>query len=110
MRLANQNLLQYSDLDELQLFKLYLDIRIFMIFGKSGSFEKKDQIHVKNRHISGVQLKMKIFPMQLASKNLNIAQIFNQYLYKNILMIFGKSRSFEETIKYILNTLISYVQ
>ena len=75
---------------------------------------KKDQIHVKNKYISGVQLKLKFFPMQLASQSLlqywdlNIAQVFNEYLNRNILMIFGKSRSFEKNCQiHVKHTLIS---
>ena len=70
---------------------------------------KKYQIPVKNRGISDVQLKMKIFLIQLASQNLSQywdlhrAQIFNQYLNRSTFMIFGKSRSFEKTVKYMLN-------
>ena len=40
MRLTNENLLQYSDLDEPQLFNQYLDRKILMIFANIGSFEK----------------------------------------------------------------------
>ena len=59
MQLANENLLQYWDLHEPQVFNQYWDKRIFTIFGNSGSFERSYQIHVKNRLISGVEFKIK---------------------------------------------------
>ena len=41
-----------------------------MISGKSGSFEKMYQIHVKFTLISDVLFRIKNFPVQLASQNL----------------------------------------
>ena len=54
MQLANQNLLQYSDLDGLQDFNQYINRNIFMIFGNSGSFEKGYEMQVKYNLISDV--------------------------------------------------------
>ena len=60
MQLANQNLLQYSDLDGPQLFNYCLNKNIFMIFDKSGLFEKK----LSNKVISDVLFRIKKFPVQ----------------------------------------------
>ena len=96
MQLPNQNLLHYWDLYRPHLFNQYLSRIIYMIFGKSGSFEKS------------IKFMLKIFPLQLANQNLlqywdlDEPELFNQYLDRRIFMIFGKSRSFEKSIKFML--------
>ena len=109
--LANQNLLQYWNIDGHQLFNQNLIRSFFIIFGKSGSFKKG--IKFKIRLISGVRFKIKTFQKWLSNQNLlqywehDGPQVFNQYLNSNILMSFGKSRSFEKKgIKYKLNIWI----
>ena len=62
-----------------------------MTFRKSGSFKKS--------LISGARLKIKIFQMQLANQNLlqysdlDGLQDFNQYINRNIFMIFGNKNA-----------------
>ena len=46
-QLANQNLLHHRDNDGPQRFIHYLNWSIFMIFGKSGSFEKSIKFMLK---------------------------------------------------------------
>ena len=63
---------------------------------------KKYEIHIKNTLISDVMFKIKVFPVQLANQSLLLywdldgPKAFNQYLNRNMLMIFGKGWSLEK--------------